>query len=126
VGLVLLVALGGAVGSVGRYLLVQRVQALVEPSGFPFGTLAVNAVGCAAVGVLGGLAESRGLLTPQARAFLAAGVLGGFTTFSAFGFETVALAERGSLGGALANVGLQLGFGLGAVWAGYQVARSLG
>lgn len=125
-GLVVLVAIGGAVGSVGRYLLAQRVQAMVEHSGFPFGTLAVNALGCAAIGVLGGLAESRGVVTPQARAFLVAGVLGGFTTFSAFGFETVALVERGSLGGALANVALQLGFGLGAVWAGYHAARSLG
>ena len=125
-GLVLLVALGGMLGSVGRYLLVQRVQALAEPSSFPFGTLAVNALGCAAIGVLGGLAESRGVLTPQARAFLVTGALGGFTTFSAFGFETVALAERGSLGGALTNVALQLGFGIGGVWAGYQLIRSLG
>lgn len=110
---VLLVAAGGAAGSVLRYLVsVLALEAL--GAGFPWGTLAVNVIGSLAIGVLGGLG-----VQSELRLLLVTGLLGGFTTFSAFSLETGALAERSVALAALyvtASVGLGLaGFALG--WA---------
>ena len=87
---VLLVAIGGAVGSIARYLLSSFVHRVVTPL-FPFGTFAVNVLGCAVFGAIAGLAHERFLLRPETRAFLLIGVLGGFTTFSTFAFESFEL-----------------------------------
>jgi CrcB protein len=84
----------------------------------PWGTLAVNVLGCLAIGFCGGLAESRQLFAADARLFLFIGVFGGFTTFSTFGYETFALLRDGDTLRAILNILLQIGFGLGAVWAG--------
>ena len=92
---------------------------------FPFGTIAVNAVGCFAIGVLAHLAESRGGFSPAARSMLFTGVLGGFTTFSAFAHETQVLARLGGAAPAAANVALQVGLGLASVWAGRALAIAL-
>lgn len=101
----LLVGIGGALGSLGRYALQGRIQAAVA-GGFPWGTLAVNLIGSALVGALaafletlpGAGAESR------TRAFLAVGILGGFTTFSSFSAESLALLRAGEWKPALAYV----------------------
>ena len=118
----LLVGTGGFLGSIGRYLVGGWTHRLLG-SGFPYGTLAVNILGCALIGLLGGLAESRQLFTPEARLFLFLGVLGGFTTFSSFGYETLAFARDGEFLIAGLNVFLQVVLGLTAVWLGHVLSR---
>ena len=120
---ILLAGCGGFLGSMARYALGGMVHRLVQAPVFPFGTLLVNVSGCLAIGFLGGLADQRGLLSPEARVFLLIGVLGGYTTFSSFGYETFQLLRDGEALPALANVLLQLGLGLAAVWAGNAVTR---
>lgn len=117
----LLVAIGGAIGTVGRYLL----SGVVQRSFFPTGTLAVNVIGCLVIGFVGGLAARPAGLSQNARIFLATGICGGFTTFSAFGFETMQLIGDGEIWQAGLNIGLQLVGGLGAVWAGLVASRLL-
>lgn len=119
----LLVGAGGFVGSIARYLVSGWAHRVAPFARFPVGTLAVNGAGCLLIGFLLGLAEAREALTPNGRLFLVIGILGGFTTFSAFGFETVALLRDGERSLALANIGLSLGVGLAAVWAGQAAAR---
>ena len=113
------IAGGGAMGAVLRYLLAGWVQSGLRVHGFPVGTLAVNVLGCLVIGVLGGWAESVPALHSQVRAFLFIGLLGGFTTFSSFGYETLALLRDGQMFLGLANVASQLVLGLTAVWLGY-------
>ncbi|HKQ98102.1 MAG TPA: fluoride efflux transporter CrcB [Candidatus Polarisedimenticolia bacterium] len=120
----ILVGLGGAFGAVARYLLSGFVQARAGGS-FPWGTLVVNVSGCFVMGLLAGLGEARGLMTPQMRALLVVGVLGGYTTFSAFGNETVGLAIERDLPGATMNVVLSVVLGVAAVWAGRALALAL-
>ncbi len=121
--IILIIGAGGLVGAIMRYLVGSWVIGAVGNPSFPYGTLVVNVLGCAMIGLLAGLAETRDLLSPEARAFLLVGLLGGFTTFSAFGFETISLARDGALLIGLANVGAQVVLGLGAVWAGLSVAQ---
>lgn len=120
---VLLVGAGGFLGSVARYLLSGVAQTLFRTAAFPAGTLAVNLVGCLAIGALSQLAEARGAFGGESRAFLFAGVLGGFTTFSAFGNETVNLVRDGSTALAALNVAGQVAGGLLCVWAGRALAH---
>ena len=103
----LLVALGGALGSVARYA-CSGIALRLLGVGFPYGTLFVNVVGSYAIGVIGTIAIGGGrTLTPDdIRAFLITGILGGFTTFSAFSLETFTLARGGNLTGAAANVSI--------------------
>jgi CrcB protein len=119
----LLVGVGGFLGAILRYLVSGFVyQALHEPL-FPYGTLFVNALGCAFLGLAAGVAEGRGLLSAEARVFLFIGFLGSFTTFSTFGYETLRLAKDGEFLLALGNVGGQVILGLGGVWAGDALAK---
>lgn len=117
------VGLGGAAGTLLRWWATGAVYALIPAPRLPWGTLAVNVLGCFAIGLLGGLAETRGILTASARLFLLIGVLGGFTTFSTFGYETLALLREQAAARALLNVGLQVTLGLGAAWAGLASSR---
>lgn len=117
----LLIALGGALGSVCRYGLSTVVQRLSSPF-FPYGTFVVNVLGCLVFGVIMGAARQRFVLGPPERAFLLIGILGGFTTFSTFTYETFALLQDGEFGRALLNAGGQVVCGLVALWAGYVVA----
>lgn len=119
----LMVAVGGMVGSVLRYGVTVLAQRLCGDA-FPLGTLTVNTVGCFVVGVLLPLLD-RQLLSSESRALLMVGLIGGFTTFSAFGFETVELARRGAVDLAFTNVALNVGLGLLAVWLGIQAGRAL-
>jgi CrcB protein len=115
---VLLVALGGAIGSVARYKLSTLVMQHVADWRFPAGTFAVNVLGCLVAGALAGLAERQQLVSAEARLLLFTGLLGGFTTFSAFGLETVHLMRRGDWGIAAANVALSVVAALLALWLG--------
>ena len=119
----LLVALGGALGSVARYA-CSGVALRLFGIGFPYGTLFVNVVGSYAIGVLGtiAIAGGRTLTAPDIRAFLVTGILGGFTTFSAFSLETFTLARSGNLSGAAVNVVLSLVLCFVAVALGYLSA----
>lgn len=118
----LLVALGGAVGSVARYKLSGWVLHHTTNWTFPAGTFAVNVIGCLVAGVLAGLAEKHGFLSPDTRLLLFTGVLGGFTTFSAFGLETMFLLKRGDIWVAGANIVLSVSVGLLALWLGLGFA----
>jgi CrcB protein len=120
---ILLVGAGGFLGSIGRYLLGGLIHSLLPLSTFPFGTLGVNVTGCFAIGVLAGLVESRQVLGPDARLFLLVGVLGGFTTFSSFAHETVALLRDAEHWQAALNVGGSVLLGLFAAWLGYALIR---
>ena len=84
----------------------------------------VNVVGCFVIGVLGGLGDSRQLIGTELRLFLFIGILGGFTTFSAFGYETLALVREADAARAVLNVVLHIVAGLLAVWIGYGLVRS--
>ncbi|MEX2117965.1 MAG: fluoride efflux transporter CrcB [Pirellulales bacterium] len=117
----LLIALGGAFGSVLRYAMQGWFQRL-SAGGFPAGTLAVNLVGCLAIGFLSGWFPTV-LVRPEYRIGLLVGLLGGFTTFSAFGLETFNLANEGQFRMAAANVTLSCGLGFAAVWIGYRMAE---
>ena len=119
---VLYVALGGALGSVSRYLLGIWIQTLSKSIDFPYGTLAVNLIGCFVIGFLSQLAEVRGAFKPEVRAFIFIGLLGGFTTFSAFGNDTINLLRDGETFNALANVGANVILGLALVWFGRTAA----
>jgi CrcB protein len=119
---ILLVGIGGFAGSVARFWLSGLAQARLGV-GFPFGTLAVNVLGCFAIGALSELGEGRMPISPEVRALLAAGFLGGFTTFSAFGNDTVDLVRARDIPLAAANVAAQIALGLAAVWLGRAVAR---
>ena len=118
----LLVGCGGFLGSLLRYWLVTLVHRIAPMAVFPHGTLAVNLLGCFAIGALAGLADSRQALSPPLRVFIFIGVLGGFTTFSAFGYETFALARDGDYLRAGGNVALHVVLGLGLLWLAYGLA----
>jgi fluoride exporter len=119
---ILLVALGGAIGSVARYKMSGYVLHHTVDWRFPAGTFAVNVVGCLVAGILAGLAEKHELFTQDVRLLLFTGLLGGFTTFSAFGLETMFLLRRGEVAVAGANIVLSVIAGLLALWLGLGLA----
>jgi len=123
---IILVGLGSLIGGVLRYGLSNWTYKILDSPWFPYGTLAVNALGCLVIGFLAGMAETRAAFTPEIRLFVLVGLLGGFTTFSSFALETFALARDTQSLAALANIGLQLGLGLMAVWVGNITAHALG
>jgi CrcB protein len=120
----LLVFVGGGLGAALRVAMATWVDQRLGPP-VPWGTLAVNASGCFAVGLLATLADEGGLLTPAARLFAVAGVLGGYTTFSTFGLETWRLLAEGEALAALGNAAASLAGGLLAVVAGVLAGRAL-
>ena len=119
---IFLAGIGGFVGSVLRYSLTIFAQ---NRSDFPYGTLAVNLLGCLAIGLLSQVSETRGVFTAETRTLLFVGVLGGFTTFSAFGNETMNLWRAGQTGLALVNVGAHLILCLGGIWLSRAVADQI-
>ena len=113
--------LGGGLGSLGRYLMSSQLHRWF-PHPFPVGTLCVNLLGCFLIGVIAHWLSNQ----PNSQTlslFLITGILGGFTTFSAFGLETVLLIRNGSLGLALLYVFGSVGLGLAAVFLGSEVAK---
>ena len=118
------VALGGVLGCCARYGVSQAVQS-VYGKNFPVATLIVNVSGCLAMGFLFYLTLERVSVSPSLRVAILTGVLGGFTTFSAFAMETLLLAKDGRVGYAVAYVVLSVSLCLGAVWFGAWCARSI-
>ncbi|HEU4365132.1 MAG TPA: fluoride efflux transporter CrcB [Candidatus Krumholzibacteria bacterium] len=112
------IGIGGFIGSVLRYLVAGWAQESSRSVSFPYGTLVVNIAGCLLIGALSYLADARGLLQAEVRLFLFVGVLGGFTTFSTFGLETLNLLRDGELLVAILNVSANVVLCLAAVWAG--------
>ncbi len=122
--MILAVALGGAIGAVGRHFVAHQV-ALLAGHGFPYGTLTINVVGSF---VFGALVEVMALAwSPAAelRALLTVGLLGAFTTFSAFSMEVVLLAERGQTGTAALYIGLSVALSVGGFLAGLAIMRTV-
>jgi fluoride exporter len=118
---VFLIALGGALGSVLRYLMSAWMQRLANGT-FPFGTLTVNVIGCLLIGFLNALFFGPFLIRAEYRLAVTAGILGGFTTFSSFGWETLSFINDGEWMYAAANVAANNILGLAAAWGGYRLA----
>lgn len=118
----LLIFLGGGIGSFMRFLLSTWTVNQLGPM-FPFGTLAVNLVGCFVVGLLAGLPLAVGSLTPATRLLLVTGFLGGFTTFSTYEYESFMLVTEGEMSRALLNLGISVVLGFLAVALGYFLTR---
>jgi fluoride exporter len=120
----LLVAGGGACGASLRYLAGRAASAML-PATFPWGTWLINVSGCLLMGVVAGLAENA-TISPATRLFLATGILGGYTTFSAFGLEAHGLLTSGRLVAAFGYIAGQLVVGIAAVFLGIALVRRNG
>ena len=121
----LAVGMGGFLGAIARYSTGILVDRFFPSAVFPYATLMVNVVGCLLIGLLGGLMSNAQLTSPTLQLFLIVGLLGGFTTYSAFGYQTLALAHEGRIVLSLLNVGAHLVLGLGAVLVGELIGRQL-
>jgi len=120
---ILLVGLGGFVGSVLRYLASGWAMEMFKTSQLPIGTMVVNIVGSLLLGILGGFSENIQLFSPNIKLLIFVGLLGGFTTFSTFGYETITLLRNDQILLAFANVAVQLFVGFGAVYLGYSFSK---
>ncbi|MFN2493671.1 MAG: fluoride efflux transporter CrcB [Pyrinomonadaceae bacterium] len=120
----LLIGFAGFIGTLGRYWL-SGVVARRYGETFPFGTLAVNLVGCFLVGLLFYLMQERYLVNQNVRTIILIGLLGGFTTFSSLGLQTFTLLQDNEVGLAVLNIVASNVMGLLLVWAGYTLARAL-
>ena len=123
---IVLVALGGGLGSVARYKLSGWILHHTVQWKFSAGTFIVNVLGCLIAGLLAGLIEKQDFFSPDTRIWLFAGILGGFTTFSAFGLETLFLLRRGDIAIAASTIILSVGCGLLALWLGFAVISHRG
>lgn len=121
----LLVAIGGALGSMARYGLSALVLRQLNPVNFPWATFSVNILGCALAGIFLVAAEHFPAVNQEARLFIVTGMLGGFTTFSAFGIETLSLIRRGELLIAGSYASLSVIAGVGAMWLAYRMLKVL-
>lgn len=119
---ILIVGAAGFVGSVFRYKLSGLVFHHTPNWRFPLGTVLVNVSGCLIAGILAAMAEKHDLFSANTRLFLFVGLLGGYTTFSAFGLETIFLVQRQEHLVALGNVLASVIFGLIALWCGIKIA----
>jgi fluoride exporter len=122
---ILLIGIGGFIGSILRYALSGVSQSLFRTSSFPIGTVIINISGCFLIGLLSQLAESRGAFNDLTRALVFVGVLGGYTTFSTFGNESINLFRSGETLLGILNVGLQVIGGLASVWLGRIAGQGL-
>lgn len=123
----LLVAIGGAIGSVGRAGVTDWMTRRLG-EGFPFGTVLVNVTGAVLMGLLAGYGATvpgKLLLTQSTRSFLMIGILGGYTTFSSFSLQTFLLLEQGNVSGALLNVLLSVILCIAGIWIGFSVMKLL-
>lgn len=123
----LAVAVGGAIGAVSRYLISGWVAHLTRESPFPFGTLVVNATGAFVLGIImgGTVSGGRFLMGPTARTFLTIGILGGYTTFSTFSYETIEALRLGDMRVALGNVAATVIVGIAACGLGLALGERL-
>lgn len=121
----LILGLGGFFGAISRYMLSEYVQNLFKQTAFPYGTLAVNILGCFVLGVLTHAAGAKGLLDAQTRLFLMVGFVGAFTTFSTFSLESASLFQSGQNAAGLLNILSSNLLGLVFVFIGQSVASQL-
>ncbi|NNM01023.1 MAG: fluoride efflux transporter CrcB [Gammaproteobacteria bacterium] len=119
-----LIALGGAIGALLRFLVSSGMHSVLG-RGFPYGTLAVNVLGSLAMGFAFAILVEREQFPVEYRALLMVGVLGAFTTFSTFSFETLELLENGAFARALANVLVNVTLCLAVCWAGLLLGRQV-
>jgi CrcB protein len=120
----LAVALGGAIGAGARHLFNLQALRLFGPN-FPWGTIGVNIIGSLLMGVIAGLFAFKVDLSPEWRSFLATGILGGFTTFSAFSLDAANLMQRGDMGLAVAYMGGSIAAGIGALFLGLFLVKAM-
>ena len=120
-----IIGAGGFVGAVLRYVVSSWVQTRSGSIVFPYGTLAVNMIGCLAIGFVTYLVETRSMFSMEARSFILIGLFGAFTTFSTFGNETLSLIRDSRIELAAINVGSQVVVGVALVWLGRIVASAL-
>ncbi len=123
-GILLAVALGGAVGSLARYFLAGWIQSAAWP-GFPWGIFVVNVSGGFIMGLIVELGALKLNFTPELRAFLTVGILGGYTTFSTFSLDSALLIERGAYASAAAYVAGSAVLSIAALFAGMWLVRSV-
>ena len=119
---ILIVGLGGFIGAIFRYVGSGLVQNIFKNHYFPYGTLAVNLLGCFIIGFLGGCSDNMDLFSSKTRIFLFIGIIGGFTTFSSFGYETIMLLRDRLIGAALINISIHFILGLFFVYFGYSLS----
>ncbi len=117
----LMVGMGGFAGSICRYLVYEASALVLSNAWLPYGTLTVNILGCFIIGFLGGLSEARALFSPEMRALVFVGFLGGFTTFSTFGLDIFTQLSQGRMVAAGVTIALHLILGLAAVWLGWHL-----
>ncbi len=115
-----LVGIGGFIGVISRYALNGVIHRRVPQMTFPVGTLAINLLGCLFIGVVAGFTESKQLFSPDFRRFALIGLLGGFTTYSAFAYETFTMIQEAEYLRAFSNAGVHVVLGLVLVWVGYS------
>jgi fluoride exporter len=123
-GILLAVALGGALGSLARYFVAGAVQSAAWP-GFPWGIFVVNISGGFIMGLIVEASALKFSLSPDLRAFLTIGILGGYTTFSTFSLDSVLLIQRGAYGAAAAYITGSAILSIGALFAGLWLVRSI-
>ena len=119
---ILLVFVGGGLGAAARYLLQGAVYRFAGAT-FPYGTIVVNTLGCFLIGLIMSSMEERFLAAPSLRIFLTIGILGGFTTFSSFSYETMVLLREGDLLTGGLNIIASMVICLGATWLGLGLGR---
>lgn len=120
---ILIIGSGGFAGAILRYLVSSLVYRLPGTASFPYGTLVVNMTGCLLIGLGGGLMENRQLFSPEARSFIFIGLLGSFTTFSTFAFESFNLTRDGQMLATAGNLLVHVAVGLAMVWLGNVLSR---
>jgi len=119
---ILIVLVGGGVGAVSRYVLTTLISSKFGVH-FPFGTLFVNVAGCFVMGFFMLWTTERFIVSPNVRLLVTVGFLGGLTTFSSFGFETMQFLRQGDLASAFLNMGANMFIGLLAIWLGIIAAK---
>lgn len=115
--ILMIIGAGSFLGGVSRFLVSRAVQNSAD-SGFPFGTMVVNILGCLIIGIVYGVADKGTVITPEMRLFLAVGFCGGFTTFSAFAAENIALLRDGNVLAFALYAGISVFLGVLATWSG--------
>jgi fluoride exporter len=119
---ILLIALGGGLGSVFRYLTAQFINRYSQLY-FPYATFVTNILGCFLIGLFLGLLEKNNITNPDLKFFLVTGFCGGYTTFSTFSNENVSLLQANQMGTAFLYIGLSVIVGLVATWGGLMVSK---
>jgi CrcB protein len=122
--LLILVGIGGFIGSIARYLLSNFVGNFLSAT-FPYGTLAVNIIGCFFIGVIYALFDRGNMMAPEWRILLATGFCGGFTTFSTFSYESIKLIEDGEFFNLSLNIAASVILGFAATYFGMQIIKIL-